>query len=394
MKILVIAPRFPWPLEKGDKLRLYQQIRYLAIHHDVTVFTLTHSKVSPSDEAELKKICPSYIIHQLPFWKLPFNLVWGLVKGLPLSVSYFTNWNAVQAFWKIHKEIKPDLVYGQLARIGEYLKAVEGVKVIDVMDAFASIALQKAKLSSLIVKPLYLFEAWLLGRYEQTIPGFTSQQIFISERDRQLVDPGHNWPAIIVPNGIDLDYFTPTSEKQPSYDVLFVGNLGYFPNVQAVKLLIKEIMPLVWKKFPNAKVLIAGARPSAGILAFENEKITIQGWLPDIREAYTLAKIFVAPLFQGAGMQNKILEAMAMKLPVVTSRHVNKAISATENVEVLIGNSPFEVADQILKLLQDQDFRDQIALAGHIFVHNNYSWSESVDLLLENGFKPTLYNDE
>ena len=176
----------------------------------------------------------------------------------------------------------------------------------------------------------------------------------------------------------------PNLNKQ--YDICFVGNLGYYSNVEAVRFLIKTIFPLLKKEKPDIKILLAGARPTAEIQGFTNENITVLGWLDDIRDAYADSRILVAPLMHGIGQQNKILEAMAMGVPVVSTSRVNNAIGATPETEILVADTEGSFAEQILKLLQDIDLQILMSKNGRAFVEQNYSWAgatrELVGLIL------------
>ena len=159
------------------------------------------------------------------------------------------------------------------------------------------------------------------------------------------------------------------------YDVCFVGNLGYYSNVEAVRFLVKKIVPLLKKAKPDIKILIAGARPTTEIQYLGNENITVLGWLDDIRAAYVNSRILVAPLMHGIGQQNKILEAMAMHVPVVSTSRVNNAIGATPETEILVADTEGVFAEQILRLLQDIDLQNLMSDNGRAFVEKRYSWA-------------------
>ncbi len=153
--------------------------------------------------------------------------------------------------------------------------------------------------------------------------------------------------------------------------------MAYPPNVDAANFLIKEIMPLVWGKIPGAKVLLAGASPDRKVLALKSNMVEVSGWLDDIREAYASAKVFIAPMRIGTGLQNKLLEAMSMKIPSITTRLANDALNAKNGEQVLIGDNANELADNILNLLEDTGLYKSIAHNGYKFVNSEYSWEES-----------------
>jgi polysaccharide biosynthesis protein PslH len=390
MEILVIAPRFPWPLEKGDKLRLFQQIRHLSRAHAIHLFALSHQPVSEEALAALRPYCRSLAVHPIALWRLPWNLLRGVIRGLPFSVAYFTDTGALRHLDAFYREVGPDLVYAQLARSGEYLARLPHPRVIDLMDAFSAIAEQRARLGSWWLRPFLRWESLLLAAYERRLARITDRQVFIAARDRQLLDPAEAWPALIVPNGIDTEYFQPQPAGPDQADLVFVGNLGYFPNVAAARYLVRVILPLIWKTRPATSVLIAGARPAPAVRALAGDKVRVEGWLPDIRTAYAAGRIFVAPLFQGAGQQNKILEAMAMGIPVITTSHVRKGIHSGDGEVLILADAPQDFAEQILTLLEDPQHRADLARKGLQFISENHSWTHSVDLLDLSGFQPLI----
>lgn len=390
MDILVIAPRFPWPLEKGDKLRLYQIIRHLAGHGRVHLFALTHHPIPSRHLDQVTRFCASWKVHRIPRYRVLWNLGTGILRGLPVSVAWFTDRKAYRELELFHASCRPEVTFGQLARIGEYLCPLPGPKVIDLMDAFSVISAQRAASSPWPVSAFFRFESKRLASYERKMRTCTDRQVFISQRDREAVDPQNSWPVTIVPNGIDLNHFCAPSSKKPGTDLVFVGNLGYFPNIEAARFLVKEVMPMVWQKRPQTTVLLAGARPAGAVRSLAGKQVTVRAWLPDIREAYADGRVFAAPVFSGAGLQNKILEAMAMALPVVTTNHVNRAIGATPDREIAIADTAVDFAHTLLKLLEEEDQRSLMARAGHIFVSRKFGWEESIQQLVTHALYPAI----
>jgi glycosyltransferase involved in cell wall biosynthesis len=153
--------------------------------------------------------------------------------------------------------------------------------------------------------------------------------------------------------------------------------MGYPPNIDAARFIAEEIFPLVLKKFPKATLLLAGANPHAKVRELQSTNITVTGWLPDIRESYATSRIFIAPMRIGTGLQNKLLEAMAMELPCITSRLANQALGAKENKEILVGTTANDYANHIIRLLQDKNNAEILAENGHAFVKREFSWEGS-----------------
>ncbi|MBK7343540.1 MAG: glycosyltransferase [Saprospiraceae bacterium] len=395
MKVLVIAPRFPYPLEKGDKLRLYQQLRHLSDKYEIHLFAITHHRVTPADQQPLLSCCTGIHIHQISRWRTAWNLFTGFLRGLPLSVAYFTDNDAIGAAQRFREEVQPDLLYGQLIRVGEYLKRMNGPKVLDLMDAFSVIMEQRIQRTSFWQRPFLRIEAKRLAQYEQSVPLWTNLQTFISERDRFLIDPVQSWQAHIIPNGIDTTYFQARSNsEEPPADLTYIGNLGYYPNRVAAIFLVKKIMPLIWKTRPTTTLLIAGARPTKDVVALAEPRVRIIPWLDDIRDGYRKGSVFIAPIHLGAGLQNKILEAMAMELAVITTSHVNQAISAQPGHEILIADTAEEFASHALELLSFPERGNELVTSALTFVRSNFSWQTSVKHLDEDVFQSPQFLDD
>ncbi|MCF8352309.1 MAG: glycosyltransferase, partial [Bacteroidales bacterium] len=143
----------------------------------------------------------------------------------------------------------------------------------------------------------------------------------------------------------------------------------------------KKILPLIRKHKPDIRILISGATPDKRVRAVESKNIHVGGWVEDIRVSYARAKIFIAPMQIGTGLQNKLLEAMAMKIPCITSSLANKALEAKPMQDILIGKDPCDYADHIVSLLEDQKFANAIAENGYAFVYRHYNWQSQTDKL-------------
>jgi glycosyltransferase involved in cell wall biosynthesis len=172
-------------------------------------------------------------------------------------------------------------------------------------------------------------------------------------------------------------------EIEKIHDIAFIGNMGYVPNVEGARYLVQELLPKLIKKYPNIKILIAGARPTALVQSFSSKNVTVTGWVEDIRIAYASANIFVAPLFLGSGQQNKILEAMSMEVPCITTNLVNNAIGAKDDSAIILADDANAFVKKIESLLDNPTEIQRIGIAGKEFVKDNYSWEHYVKPLEE-----------
>jgi glycosyltransferase involved in cell wall biosynthesis len=221
-----------------------------------------------------------------------------------------------------------------------------------------------------------------LNRYEQKVFSTFNHCTIISEQDRDQLPVSQKEDVSIVRNGVNLSDFVPSTEEK-TVQVLFAGNMGYPPNVEGAVFLANEVMPLVRKQFPEAKLMLAGARPDQKVRDLASEDTDVTGWVENIRDCYAKAKVFVAPMMIGTGLQNKLLEAMAMRIPCVTSTLANNALQAKPEIEILIAQTPEQYAEHILALLENQAEADKLAEAGHQLVANHFSWEGATKPLLD-----------
>lgn len=382
MKILVLLPRIPWPLEKGDKLRAYNQIKQLALNNEVILCALNADKdVDKKTAAEaLEPYCSSIYFFDINKASILINLTRAFFKGLPIQCGYFYN-------KKIHKEIrtliekhKPDMLFGQLLRVAEYIRHEKTPKTIDYQDVFSMGMKRRRDIAPFYMKPIFNMEYNRLRSYEHDIFDDFDIKTIISIPDRNDIDHPKKEEILIVPNGVDHEYYTPQNQEK-KYDIVFTGNMGYAPNVNAVEYLANQILPLVWEKLPDVKMYIAGATPDPRVKKVASDRVIISGWLDDMRDAYAQSRIFIAPMRIGTGLQNKLLEAMSMRLPCITTSLANGSLHAEEGKEILVGNNEQELAQHIITLLTDNEKADSLAQNGYDFVHRVYDWGMATKIM-------------
>ena len=383
MKIFVLLPRIPWPLEKGDKLRAFNQIKQLAKNNEVVLCALnTDKKVRKEDAFKaLQPHCISVTFIDISKLSILINIIKAFFKGLPLQCGYFYNAKAHKKIRNIIKKHKPDMLFGQLLRVAEYIRHENTSKTIDYQDVFSMGMKRRCDIAPFYMKPFFNMEYRRLKRYEHDIFDDFDVKTIISLPDREHIDHPKKDEILIVPNGVDHEYYTPR-ECEKKYDIVFTGNMSYAPNVNAVEYLANYILPLVWKKLPDAKMYIAGATPDPRVKKVASDRIIISGWLDDMRDAYAQSKIFIAPMRIGTGLQNKLLEAMAMRLPCITTSLANNSLLASEEKnEILVGDNEQELAEHIITLLTNKDKADEIAQNGYDFVHRVYDWGMATKIM-------------
>jgi sugar transferase (PEP-CTERM/EpsH1 system associated) len=381
MKIFVLLPRMPWPLEKGDKLRAFNQIKQLAKNNEVVLCALNDKK-SNKEEAfkALQPYCISVTFIDISKISILFNIIKSFFKGLPLQCGYFYNKKAHKKIKSLIEKHKPDMLFGQLLRVAEYIRYEKTPKTIDYQDVFSMGMKRRKEIAPFYMKPFFNMEYKRLKRYEHNIFNDFDIKTIISAQDRNFIDHERKDEILIVPNGVDHEYYTP-QDCEKKYDIVFTGNMAYAPNVNAVEYLANHILPLVWKKLPETKLYIAGATPDPRVKKVASEKIIISGWIDDMRDAYAQSRIFIAPMRIGTGLQNKLLEAMSMRLPCITTTLANNPLGAEIDKEILVGNNEHELANHIITLLTNKEKADTLAQSGYDFVSRVYDWSEATKIM-------------
>ena len=384
MKIFVLLPRIPYPLEKGDKLRAFNQIKQLARHNAIVLCALNDDpKVNEQDAFRaLQPYCQSVNFIKINKAQILLGLARAFFKGLPMQCGYFYNRKAAKKINALIAKHQPDMLFGQLLRVAEYIRHKDIPKTIDYQDIFSYGMKRRANVSPFVTRPIYNMEYRRLARYEAAIFDDFDVRTIISEPDRQLFPHERRDEILIIPNGVDHDYFKPM-EREKKYDLVFTGNMSYAPNVNAVEYLANEILPIVWKTRPDTTLYIAGATPDPRVKKCASERIIVSGWLDDIREAYAQSRVFIAPMRIGTGLQNKLLEAMSMRLPAITSPLANASLSAKPDEEILIGGNADEMAQHIITLLTDKEKAALIAQAGFDFTNRVYDWGKATEVLEE-----------
>jgi polysaccharide biosynthesis protein PslH len=375
-KLLFLTSRFPFPLEKGDKLRAYYLIKGLSKYYDIYLFAIHENEPHPDWIEAVSPFCSSIQTGIIPKWKSVLNLF--NPSRTPFQVSYFYNDKVMQQIKEFADQSKATILYCHLIRMAEYgCKLNIEYKILDYMDAFSK-GMERIKNQGVWWMRIPAYMEWKrLRKYETEVFELFNHKIIISEQDREHIPHSKKAEIQIIANGVDFDYFKP-KESTKKYDLLFNGNMSYPPNIASTLYTVEELLPVIKQAIPAITFLIAGATPTSKIRSLESEGITVSGWMEDIREAFYSSRIMIAPMLISIGLQNKILQAMSMKIPCVISTMANNALGATHDKEVFVANTPEEYKKYIDLLLTDKVKSEQITNAALEFVHKKFNWDQSV----------------
>ena len=373
MKLFVVFSRFPLPLDKGDKLRAYYQLVDLSKSFKITLVCLTEKDVDQKDHDHIAEMVDELHVFKIGKTSQIFRAFAGLFSSQPIQVRMFHSKRIGRKVNRLIKRVEPDHIYCQLVRTSEYVKHEHNIrKTIDYMDALSTGMMRMSADSGFIMKRIYKLESKRLARYENLVFDYFDNHTIISEQDRDLIFHPEQKRISVIPNGVNFESLSPV-EIEKRYDLVFHGNMNYPPNVASALYIGHEIMPKLDSK---VTLLISGTKPHADVKALESDRVTVSGWVDDIRKAYCASHIFVAPMLINTGLQNKILEAMSLGIPCITTTMANNAIGADPGVEIILADSPEAFAESIQRLLSDENLRHDLSIKAQAFVRKTYNWQD------------------
>lgn len=389
MKIAYVVPYVPNQI----RTRSYNLISSLTdLGHEVDVFTVGSNDADARDARLLKVHCV-YYEHQ-PLWRSLFNAALAVPSNRPLqSVYSWTPKLALQLRTLLSRYDVVQVEHLRGAAYGTFIKSqVPSMPVVwDSVDCISYLFKQAASHSgSLFGKLVTRFELGRTRNAEGRLLGAFDHVLVTSATDKnallnivpQGVKPA---PIMVLSNGVDQNYFrfNPDFERDPD-TLVFSGKMSYHANVSMVMYLLNEIMPRLWEKRPSVRLVVVGKDPPASIRKFaDSSRVVITGTVEDIRPYLWKATGAVVPLVYGAGVQNKILEAMATGTPVITNSKVLASLSVTPGKELLVADSADEFAQSALKLIEDPILQRNVGQAGLEYVRQHHTWKESARKMVE-----------
>ncbi len=383
MRLLVLAPRFPYPLDKGDRLTVFNLSKHFSRLHDVALVTFLEPGQDPADRRHLDGFVDRIETVPLRKWPSYLRAVLGMLRGRPLQVGYYSSPRMARKVQQVIREFEPDIVYSHTIRMAPYL--ADERRLPSVLAMQISMRLNYGRLArfhrSLLRRLVYRVEAWWAGRYEPKIARRFDRCLLISETDVAALGSSRPGNILINPHGVDFRFFTSTgSGAEESGDLVFTGNMSYPPNADAVDWFVSDILPLVHREVPGARLTVVGAEPVQSVLALAADAaVEVIGRVPDLRPYLDRAQVAIDPLRVGAGLQNKVLEGMSMGVPMVVTSVANEGIGAEPGRHVLVADTPGDFASAVVALLQDEGLRTTMGQAARRFIVEQWSWEKHFD---------------
>lgn len=384
-KILILTQRIPYPPNKGEKIRAFQFIKRWAKDNELHLGCFIDDDNDWQYRGELEKICQTSCFVGLSKKMSYMRMLGGLVRGNPLSTAYFYSRKFQKWVDETIEEVRPDMLVIFSSAMAQYIVGrhqFPEIKVMDFVDVDSDKWAQYVPKSKYPMKWVYAREATKLLEFDRNVALNTNASVFVTQNEVDLFNqlaPENQDKSYSIPNGVDLDYFNQShhfenpTEKAGPY-LVFTGVMDYKPNVDAVAWMVKDVLPIIWQKMPNVCFYIVGSSPSEEVKALAKQgRVVVTGRVPDVRPYVSHAAASVAPLRIARGIQNKVLEAMAMSKITIVTPFALEGIDVEPGRDLLLAKDEQSFANCIFDVLND-NLSEDIATQARKCVEENYSW--------------------
>jgi sugar transferase (PEP-CTERM/EpsH1 system associated) len=381
VNILYLAHRIPYPPNKGDKIRSFHQIEYLSRSHRLHLACLIDAEEDRAHVADLKPYCASVDAAWRGSVGANLRAALSLFGSRSLSVAAFTSPDLARRIEKRLREEAIDVAIVFSSQMGQYVPAgAPFPTVVDYIDVDSEKWRVYAERKPWPLSWLYRIEADRLQRYEWELARAHAESVFVAQNEADVFRRSiAGVSARAIPNGVDLDYFRrPAGDAGPGGSALvFVGMMDYFPNIDAVVYFAEEIFPKILAENPAAVFRIVGRNPTKRVRDLAHRShVEVTGAVADVRPYLTDAAVSVAPFRIARGLQNKVLEAMAMQVPVVGTKTAFQGIEAAPEDGIRVEEDPAAFARAVLDFLRDRGTREEAGRRGRRFVEQHHRWQD------------------
>lgn len=389
MHILFISPYFPYPLNNGGKVRIYNLIKHLSKRHRITLLTLYDSEKEKLGISKLQEFGEIVAIPHKYFSKWHPKSWINMLSLTPRVVMQFHNHAMFRSINKIIKTQSVDLVQVEFIQMAQYLPTAKNLLTILANNDIPFLLLNRGYFASntLERKIFYRLQAAKMKRYEKLCCRKYHAVLTVSENDKQTLSQllkGGEDKIFVIPNGVDVNYYQRLPIKKDNNKLVFIGWMPFYGNADAMKYFYKEILPLIRREIPEVQLTIIGEDPFGYLTELKKDnKIVLTGYVDDTRPILSESSVFIAPIRIGGGTKLKLLEAMAMELPVVSTSVGCEGLNVTHEENILIADDPKEFASHVTKLLKESELREKIGKQAREFVKKKYNWEVIVAQLEE-----------
>jgi len=383
-RLLFIAHKVPYPPDKGDRLRAFHEIKALSEQFDVTLAALAHSRADRQAAEKMRQWCRKVVLADAGGRIGLVRGAWSLLAGRSVTEGYFRS-RRLAGLLADEAGAEPfDLVMAYCSSMLPYAADVPApAKVMDLVDADSAKWAAYAERARWPKRWAYRTEARRVAGLERRAVDICDAVLLVSDAEAGAVGI-ESEKLIGLPNGVDMEYFTPADRPAGAGAALvFTGTMDYRPNVEGVCWFVREAWGGLKRQEPDLTLAIVGRNPAPAVRRLGgHEGVTVTGAVPDVRPYLAAATAAVVPLQIARGLQNKVLEAMAMGRAVVATPAALEGIEADREKEVLAADTPEEWTRQILLVLRDNDRRRELERAARKCVEDKYSWPARMEPLV------------
>lgn len=383
MKVLWVTPKLPYPPESGDKLRQFNLISRLSSEIEISLVAFTLTKQEEHFAKHMEQFCSrvkTFFFNELS----QFQRIRSIISSAnPYYVSRYQKPEVRDYIRSELQSFRPDLIQIEHTYLAEYLRWIPSdlarPSILTKHNIDADLAMQNYKLADGVVRRAFWWLEWKkMSYYEPSVDNLFSSVVVMSHNDESKILSRKKTPASVhvVENGVDTQKLKPISPVNEPV-MLFVGALDYPPNQDAAICICREILPLLQKYSKNIKILIVGRKPSAEILNLRSQSVEVHGDVPEVEPFYKRASVAIVPLRAGSGSRLKILEAMALGRPVVSTSKGAEGLEIDPGRDFMLANDPSAFAESIRNLLDDRDLYERIAARARKTVEQKYDWTEA-----------------
>lgn len=381
MNILYLAHRIPYPPNKGDKTRSFHEIQYLARRHTIHLCCLIDDRDDIRHVRSLATYCASVNAAYRGATSVRLLGAFALWNDKPLSVASFYSRKLRRRIRQLLSSSQIDLIFTFSSAMAAYVDDVRDIpRIMDFVDVDSAKWSLYGDYKAFPLSRVYRLEATRLARFEEHIARSFDHSILVSQREADLLRRRvANRPISVIPNGVDLDYFQPGGvggiPDTSRAVIVFAGAMDYFPNMDAVGYFCGQIFPLIRAAVPEARFYVVGRNPARPVRRLRRHpNVVVTGTVGDIRPYLAAAAVSVAPLRIARGVQNKILEAMAMGVPVVATSVAAQGIDAEARTDLVIADDSREFAQRVIDLLAEESRRKLLSARVRERMEGTYAW--------------------
>lgn len=385
MNILYVCHRFPYPPKRGGKIRPFNMIRHLhAQGHQVTVCSLARSAQEAEEAQGIAPHCTAFEVAQVSDPVQTLRMVARLPIVTPSSMGYFYSADLQARINRLLASQRWDLIFVHCSSVAQYVAHVQDVpKILDFGDMDSQKWLEYANYKFFPLSLGYRLEGAKMEAAEKRLARRFDLCTATTRAEWETLEGfGTGAATDWFPNGVDANFFCPVDEPYDADTISFIGRMDYYPNQECMARFCAQTWPLLRARRPAMKLLIVGADPSPAMVKLgELPGVTVTGSVPDVRPFIRSSAAMVAPLAIARGTQNKILEAMAMGVPVVTSSIAAGGVDAEAGAHFLVADQPQDTAEALLRLVEQPAERARLAQAGRARMLSHHAWPHSMTRL-------------